>query len=870
MTEELTPEFLKFSEMLDSEENPEFEGEQANDAQVLSELGEALREEPASLPEGFAAETAAGVVRRFESLSPMDKRQRWLERRLLAPVSGLKGLAQVTGLLGSLGLLGFWKPELLWLLGPLLLVLSGGWGVHFLLNHEVWGLGSHDSRVALFQRLGLAFPLLAGAFVVINGGWQLGALMENSVDSKALGSGLTLLAMSPVLGWLNKAVKALLSRTSRPRLAFGGILVVSFGVCGRLAWSWLELSNNQHWHLYAIIGLLATALALSSVPYFPADCWSENPNAPLFKNLEKRLFYALPVCNALTTGVLVGGLTYFMGVLSLSFRNDAITLTVLAAFLALSLIALIINASFRYWEAVLAQARQQPRMLLRFQTLQVVWGATQASVLLTLVNSHADPVALAVFVTFVLATLALAAGAAILVGEKSYTSKLSLKEARKKGALSVVFGLVPIALSVVAFYQINLTREIQDPSYQYVVQDVKGWHKQLSEIPEEKNGWLVLRPYMLKPEVEKAENAEVAKAFTAPIDFVWGDPNDYLGLRKRDQLGAYLKQKKLFLSCLPLLKKAMSKPYFSYAATEGNRVESLVPNFIACRAISQSFDLLFQEEVYYKNSESALHWAELGLNWGSKLEPGSLIGLMIRVAQLSISHQHLEEQIVSGFFDSAELRRLSLALREARMKPQMFAEAMKRETMMCDSAFDLILSGKEDVGDLAGSEEALAIALRVMPRSYWESERKAYWNNQLSQSHRWHSLALTGDTKIELSPFNIASELLIPNINRAQLQFCYHHSKYSALILVCELERHKLDHGYYPETLESLVPEYLSELPEDLMRVGMVGKKGGFEYQKTTDGYLLKSNSAAYSGIGLKTLQVYGHDGRFEERRENL
>jgi hypothetical protein len=160
--------------------------------------------------------------------------------------------------------------------------------------------------------------------------------------------------------------------------------------------------------------------------------------------------------------------------------------------------------------------------------------------------------------------------------------------------------------------------------------------------------------------------------------------------------------------------------------------------------------------------------------------------------------------------------------------------------------------------------------LWFMPNSFWESERKAYWNYQLSRSGNWADLAFSKDAEaLEIDPLHIASSNWVPNVERAQAQFCYLHSKFSSLILMCELERYRLDRGVYPEGLEQLVPRYLKELPKDLMDPNVLHRKGTFEYRVTADGYRLTSTSRAYPHIDLMEKQVYGHDGRFEPNRLN-
>ena len=54
--------------------------------------------------------------------------------------------------------------------------------------------------------------------------------------------------------------------------------------------------------------------------------------------------------------------------------------------------------------------------------------------------------------------------------------------------------------------------------------------------------------------------------------------------------------------------------------------------------------------------------------------------------------------------------------------------------------------------------------------------------------------------------------------------------------MACALERYRLAHGQFPESLGALVPEILSQLPHDVLN----GQP--FKYRRTADGqYLLYS-----------------------------
>jgi hypothetical protein len=77
---------------------------------------------------------------------------------------------------------------------------------------------------------------------------------------------------------------------------------------------------------------------------------------------------------------------------------------------------------------------------------------------------------------------------------------------------------------------------------------------------------------------------------------------------------------------------------------------------------------------------------------------------------------------------------------------------------------------------------------------------------------------------------------LLPAFTRSAQKFSFAQSGADAAALACALERCRLAHGQFPESLGALVPEILSQLPHDIIN----GQP--FKYRRTADGqYLLYS-----------------------------
>ena len=83
------------------------------------------------------------------------------------------------------------------------------------------------------------------------------------------------------------------------------------------------------------------------------------------------------------------------------------------------------------------------------------------------------------------------------------------------------------------------------------------------------------------------------------------------------------------------------------------------------------------------------------------------------------------------------------------------------------------------------------------------------------------------------SPFKMLAAIAIPNYVKAEQTTAYNQTLANEAQIACALERYRLAHGEYPETLDTLVPQFIEKLPHDLI--------GGqpLHYRRTDDGKFL-------------------------------
>ena len=85
------------------------------------------------------------------------------------------------------------------------------------------------------------------------------------------------------------------------------------------------------------------------------------------------------------------------------------------------------------------------------------------------------------------------------------------------------------------------------------------------------------------------------------------------------------------------------------------------------------------------------------------------------------------------------------------------------------------------------------------------------------------------------SPFRIVSRVVIPNFSKARKTAARNQTLANEAFIACALERHRLAHGQYPESLDALVPQFVEKVPHDLI--------GGqpLKYRRNGGGFVLYS-----------------------------
>lgn len=545
------------------------------------------------------------------------------------------------------------------------------------------------------------------------------------------------------------------------------------------------------------------------------------------------VFWVLPGLATLYTGTLFGLLCWSLGHFSISFQKQE-SLKLIGPITGIASITLLAIALAPTWKALRQRALGHFGWGLCSQLLGGLW-----------LGALLCPLAPPPWGARIFAGIMVWAVVVSLCLRKADppARRGSLAGALLRSGGSLLLGGVPILAMLGGFFWANLTHEISDPSaYQQLVNDGRRWLEQQEAIPPEQNGWMLVKPWMLKN-----DNPDMQ----AIADRLRSGRSLYEHQQGSEKLTSEQRQQKRqeFLQEFPRVQQALARPQFSWVATQGMRFDSLVPNFILCRSVSQGLTALANEALQEGRSDEALDRVLTNLRWSSLMGDQILISLMIELAQLRIALEPIEKLVLQGNLSQAQLGQLQQALEAAQPRPDSLLLAMDRETYAADQFIRSLPNVAPELNSLG-----VGFWTRLLPRTFWESERKAYLNLHLSHRDGWRRLGQPEHT--ELPAFNVLANILTPNVSKAQIQFLSIQVQFEALRGMVALELHRRKTGSYPDSLEEL-----PVMPRNAIHPNLWSKKPPLGYQRLGSGYRLQADSSLYLIIDKPPSQSWGAAG---------
>jgi hypothetical protein len=314
------------------------------------------------------------------------------------------------------------------------------------------------------------------------------------------------------------------------------------------------------------------------------------------------------------------------------------------------------------------------------------------------------------------------------------------------------------------------------------------------------------------------------------------------------------------------LRSASRRPYSSFGMVNANDPEvtsRMLQSLAAMKRCTQLLNLRAIAELADNQGAKGLDDVELLLRLDDELrqEP-TLIAHLVSLACTAIQLQSIYEGLAQHCWNDAQLAELENALAAKDFLAD-YQKAMRGERAYAWETLEnqrLTRKMEQYVVDGTNNPKIVTISLRWTPDAYFYQSELAHArvNEQYClplvdldkrvaspTALRQAEEAVQAELK-HYNPYKITALMMFPAISKAVEKFAAAQSQTDLALVACALERHRLAHGGYPDTLEELAPQYIAKLPHDVIN----GQP--LHYRRTPDGlfvlYSLSWNEKDHGG----------------------
>ena len=317
---------------------------------------------------------------------------------------------------------------------------------------------------------------------------------------------------------------------------------------------------------------------------------------------------------------------------------------------------------------------------------------------------------------------------------------------------------------------------------------------------------------------------------------------------------AVLEELKMCEAMLAELRAASSRPYVRYPID----YDLDNPWGIRIPHTDEVVSIGHKAELAAGQSDHALDDVKLALYLADSLkEEVFLVSYLVRLACLQLVTQPIWEGLAEHRWSDAQLRDLQTALQHYELFKDV-KRPLDGERAAGILTADLLwrqkyrLSHLLDDSSPRGSTTADVFA-RIAPHGWYHQEQLNYcrlYENQLAgtfdagrkrgfpeqiESHaheleREVSGGRLGKTPNAVLHHRLIAAMLLPSLGKIPFRTAAAQTAVDQAALACALERYRLANGQFPDKLEALVPQFVSQLPNDVV------SGDPYKYRRTADG----------------------------------
>ena len=262
----------------------------------------------------------------------------------------------------------------------------------------------------------------------------------------------------------------------------------------------------------------------------------------------------------------------------------------------------------------------------------------------------------------------------------------------------------------------------------------------------------------------------------------------------------------------------------------------LLPHLAALKKCAQVLQLRAIAELQNDQSDLALADVKLGIQLTGKIrtEP-FLISHLVRIAMVNLTLQPIWEGLARHQWSDAQLTELEHELGrlnfpadyEFTMRGERALDIGNTEYLRRTHKFDLM----SNAGNPRSSPSVQNFVLCLMPNSW-------FYQNELAVA-RMHQQWILPSVDVEhqmISPeavhrneaaetnelsrlafYDVFACMLFPALSPAARRFAFAQESADLARVAIALERYRLAHGDYPDSLDALAPQFIAKLPHDII-----------------------------------------------------
>jgi hypothetical protein len=290
---------------------------------------------------------------------------------------------------------------------------------------------------------------------------------------------------------------------------------------------------------------------------------------------------------------------------------------------------------------------------------------------------------------------------------------------------------------------------------------------------------------------------------------------------------------------------AAARPRAQFAVhwDEGFRVS--LPHLSVLKGAQQNLNLRCAAHLAAGETDTAFAVATNALNVAELLrEEPLLVSQLVRIAQGAVAIRTLWQGLVEHRWTDAQLAAFQERL--GRMDYQAGLIRGFEGERACGIAFvDALIAGSPGFGQSTGSLRRAAmlvplggLRLNQMALVRQHTAMLADLRDHVAKAPQigfgtFTAKRLKNERVEPYSPFTVMAKMLVPASAKTEARAVRAQTTIQLAITACALERYRLAHGGFPETLDALAPAFLPKPPLD----PMTGQP--FHYRRTDDGRFL-------------------------------